>query len=257
MATSSTAERRAGSIGDVQAPGRLAARLRVVLQGGFSVVCDDGPLPIPHSSRRLVAVLALHERPLARHTVAAILWDEAPSDRAAAALRTALWRLRSSPARALVSARGHDLALREEAIVDFQATAHRARDIIAGGAHMANPDDVALLRDAGDLLPDWYDDWAIVERERFREMRVRALERLCRDLSAAGRYGDATQAGLAAVSADPLDESVHQALIAAHLAEGNQADALRQYELLRELLRRNLDEEPSFAVRQPSGALAR
>ena len=29
------------------------------------------------------------------------------------------------------------------------------------------------------LLPDWYDDWVLIERERFHEVRLRALETLC------------------------------------------------------------------------------
>ena len=36
----------------------------------------------------------------------------------------------------------------------------------------------------GDLLPDWYDDWLVLERERLRELRVRALERVCERLTA-------------------------------------------------------------------------
>jgi hypothetical protein len=90
----------------------------------------------------------------------------------------------------------------------------------------------------------------IIERERFRELRVEALERICGQLSALGHYGDAVQAGLAGVAAEPLRESAHQVLIAAHLAEGNRADALRQYKLLRELLRRDLDVEPSPTLRR-------
>jgi DNA-binding SARP family transcriptional activator len=138
--------------------------------------------------------------------------------------------------------------------IDFWSTARRARNVVAGRAADVDALDVALLRDAGDLLPDWYEDWVIIERERFRELRVEALEVICRQLSALGRYGDAVQAGLAAVASEPLRESAHQTLIAAHVAEGNRADALRQYRLLRDLLRRDLDLEPSPGVGQELGA---
>lgn len=210
-------------------------------------------MAIPHSSQRVVAFLALHGRPLARGTVASNLWSDVTCDRAAAALRTALWRLGSSSARRLVSAQGRDLALEDNVDVDFRGTCGRARDIVAGRGGVVSAVDVALLRDAADLLPDWYDDWAIIERERFCELRVEALERICRDLSRVGRYAEATQAGLAAVAAEPLRESAHQALIATHLAEGNHADALRQFELLRDLLRRNLDLAPSPALADSLG----
>jgi DNA-binding SARP family transcriptional activator len=137
--------------------------------------------------------------------------------------------------------------------IDFWWTARRAQDVVADRAGDVNSADIALLRDSGDLLPDWYDDWVIIERERFRELRVEALERICRQLSGVGRYGDAVQAGLAAVAAEPLRESAHQALIGAHLAEGNRTDALRQYQLLSYLLRRDLDLEPSPGVSQELG----
>jgi DNA-binding SARP family transcriptional activator len=146
--------------------------------------------------------------------------------------------------------------LRDDLQVDFRATARRARDVIAGRPGEVGAGDIALLRDSRDLLPDWYEDWATVEREQFRELRLEALERICRSLSRAARYADAVQAGLAAVAGEPNRESAHHALIAAHLAEGNRADALRQYELMCGLLRRNLDLEPSSAVQELLGAPA-
>jgi DNA-binding SARP family transcriptional activator len=235
-------------------PTAVEGKLRVFMQGCFAVVRDHGRISLTHSSERLVAFLALRGCPLSRDGVASSLWSRAPGDRGAAALRTALWRLSSSAARGLVTTRGHELALGDGVDIDFWSTARRARNVVAGRAADVDALDVALLRDAGDLLPDWYEDWVIIERERFRELRVEALEVICRQLSALGRYGDAVQAGLAAVAAEPLRESAHQTLIAAHVAEGNRADALRQYRLLRDLLRRDLDLEPSQGVGQELGA---
>jgi DNA-binding SARP family transcriptional activator len=229
--------------------GVVEGKLRVFMQGCFAVVRDRSRIYMPHSSERVVALLALRGCPLARDGVASSIWNRAPGNRRAAALRTALWRLSSSAAHGLVTTRGHELVLGDEVDIDFWRTARRARDVIAGRGADADAADVALIRDAGDLLPDWYEDWVIIERERFRELRVEALERLCHQLSAQGQYGDAVQAGLAAVAAEPLRESAHQALITAHLEEGNRADAVRQYELLRELLRRDLKLEPSSALR--------
>jgi DNA-binding SARP family transcriptional activator len=238
-------------------PGVVEGKLRVLMQGCFAVVRDRTRISMPHSSERLVALLALRGCPLARDGVASSLWSRAPGDRGAAALRTALWRLSSTGARGLITTRGHDLALGDDVDIDFWRTARRAQEVVAGRAIDADSADVALLRDAGDLLPDWYEDWVIIERERFRELRVEALERICRQFSAVGRYGDAVQAGLAAVAAEPLRESAHQALIAAHLAEGNHADALRQYRFLRDLLRRDLDLEPSPSLREQLDRLTR
>ena len=42
-----------------------------------------------------------------------------------------------------------------------------------------------------------------MERERFHQLRLHALEALCDRLTTAGRYGEAIDAGLAAVTAEP------------------------------------------------------
>jgi DNA-binding SARP family transcriptional activator len=95
-----------------------------------------------------------------------------------------------------------------------------------------------------DLLPGWYDDWVIFERERIRQRLLHALEALSQLLVAAGRCGDAVEAAISAVSVDPLRESANRALIEAHLAEGNLVEARRAYERYREVIRRELGVEP-------------
>jgi DNA-binding SARP family transcriptional activator len=76
-------------------------------------------------------------------------------------------------------------------------------------------------------------------------LRLRALDTLCERLTRAGRLDAALEVGLAAVAGEPLRESSHRALIRVHLADGNVAEAIRQYRLCRRLLREQLDLEPS------------
>ena len=97
----------------------------------------------------------------------------------------------------------------------------------------------------GDLLPGWYDDWIVLERERFRQLRLRALDTLCERLAEAGCLDAALEAGLAAVAGEPLRESSHRAVVRVHLADGNVAEAIRQYRLYRQLLHDHLGLEPS------------
>lgn len=95
--------------------------------------------------------------------------------------------------------------------------------------------DVRVLE--GELLPDWYDDWVVFERERLRELRLHALESLALRMCKDGRYGDAVEAIYAALRGDALRESAHRHLIRIHLAEGNRAEALRDVERYRHSLR--------------------
>ena len=63
------------------------------------------------------------------------------------------------------------------------------------------------------LLPDWYDDWVALERERLRALRAHALEASVPSGSPRpGRFGEATEAGLASIRDEPLRESAHRAL---------------------------------------------
>lgn len=202
---------------------------------------------IPSSAQRVLAFLSLHRGRLGRVFVAGQLWMDATEERAAAALRTALWRL-GEGAGQLVSSEGRSLRINPDVQIDLDDATRMARLILDTPGEPIPRSCYTSLRDAGELLPDWYDDWIVIERERFCQLRLQALEELCRRRVADGRHAEAAQAGLAAVAIEPLRESAHRALIAAHLAQGNTNDALRQYRICRRLLQRDLAIAPSPAL---------
>jgi DNA-binding SARP family transcriptional activator len=106
-----------------------------------------------------------------------------------------------------------------------------------------------------DLLPGWYDDWVLVERERVRQRLLHALEALSSQLARAGRCAEAVEAAMMAVTAEPLRESAQRVLIQAHLAEGNWVEGRRSFEAYRDVLDRELGVEPdpelAAMVRRP------
>jgi DNA-binding SARP family transcriptional activator len=221
---------------------------RLSLLGGFELRCAGHDVAVSRSGQRLLALLALQARPLERLWVAGTLWLDATEERAGASLRSALWRLPQPGGVAVVEASPTHLRLARDLDVDVHELAARARGL-ESPAGLPGPDvDPSAL--ARDLLPDWYEDWVVLERERFRQLRLHALEALCRRLTQAGRFGAAVQAGLAAVAGEPLRESAHRTLIQAHLAEGNPGEAVRQYHLYRRLLAGELAIEPSAAIRE-------
>ncbi|MGE5460199.1 MAG: AfsR/SARP family transcriptional regulator [Solirubrobacterales bacterium] len=209
---------------------------------------DAEDIPLPMNAQRLVCFLALHDQPLLRTFVGGSLWGDSTDLLAGGSLRSALWRLRHAtyPVVALTS---DHIALSPSLVVDLRegkALAHRVLD------PSQELDDVAEVNEevlSVDLLPDWTEDWVLMERESYHQLRLRALEALCRRLSAKGRFGQAVQAGLAAVSGEPLRESARRALIEAHLAEHNVAAALREYETFRQLLHDELGLAPSEDMR--------
>ena len=99
-----------------------------------------------------------------------------------------------------------------------------------------------------DLLPGWYDDWVIFERERLRHRVLHALETLSREFCAVGRFAEGLEAAMLAVSADPVRESAQRVLIEAHLSEGNISEAQRAFSVFRRLILRDLGVPPSPAL---------
>ena len=217
--------------------------VRLSLLDGFELRHDGKEVELPPAAQRLLAFLALHDRPLTRVYVAAALWLDATEERSRANLRATLWRLRR-PGAPLVEASSTHVRLGREVVVDVTTLVANAQRMLRPPARDRDTglDDSDLN---GDLLPDWYDDWVLDERERLRQLRLHALETRAEQLAAAGRYGEAVDTALAAVRAEPLRESGVRALIKVHIAEGNHGEAIRRYVAYRDRLRNELGIEPS------------
>jgi DNA-binding SARP family transcriptional activator len=222
------------------------------LMGGFELSSGGRTISLPYSAQRVVAFLALSERPLQRIYVAGTLWLDSSERHAGACLRTALWRAMRTGLQ-LIEATASHLSLAATVELDVRRIAAVATQTLHDPAP-SPASGISALCSSSDLLPDWYDEWLIVEQERFRQLRLHALEALCRRLADDGRFGESLEAGLAAVAAEPLRESAHAGVIRTHLAEGNVGEAARHYERYRRLARRHLGIEPSVRLR---GLLAR
>jgi DNA-binding SARP family transcriptional activator len=225
----------------------LTTDARVALLDGFALALPGGcPAAtaddLPHGVQRLVAYLSLYRRP-ARTAIAGELWPEVPEDNAHRSLRSALWRLQKV-APGLVEVSGGTLSLARTVRVDVRELTEWAQRMLDPGsdADASAAPDVGLR---GELLPGWYDDWVLLERERLRQLRMHALEALAEKYAAAARYGDAVQAAYAAVRAEPLRESAHRTVVRVHLAEGNVAEAVRAYESFQAMLAHEIGAAPT------------
>ena len=223
------------------------------LLGRFQVRWLGEDIALPHSVQRLVAFVALRTQPISRMLAAVTLWSDGSEQQAGARLRTVLWRLRSQGC-PLLRVRHADLSLSDQVRVDYW----EAGAVAAGVIDSSDPTPSAVVWHDGlecDLLPDWDENWLLLDRERFREVRLHALEALCRRLSHQGHSARAVEVGILAVAADPLRESAHEALLRAYLAEGNKGQAIRQYERCRQLLRLELGLEPSPSIQNLVSAI--
>lgn len=185
-------------------------------------------------SRRLLAFLAVHGAEAPRSLAAGWLWADVPEAQARANVRRAIWQ---TPA-GWVEAEGDELRLHAD--VDLPALHGTACAAIDGA--VLTMDEIEQL--SVDLLPGWNEEWVLPAQESFHLLRVQALEAACVTMTARGMHALATQAGTAALAADPLRESAAFALIRAHLQEGNRHAAAVRFRSFSRTLEEELGVEP-------------
>ena len=225
-----------------------------VVAGGHEVATDTWRL---RKGPQVVQLLALapHLR-LHRDQVIEHLWPEADPASSLNSLHQVLHAARRAlepdlprdrPSRYL---RLHNdvLSLPPDAEIDvtrFEATAGHARSARTIAAHEA-----ALDLYAGDLLAhDPYAEWAEPRRSRLRELYLQLLLDLARLRESAGDSTGAAEALTRLLAAEPAREDAHIALMRLYAARGDGPRALRQFEVLADSLRRDLDVAPGPEAR--------
>lgn len=196
--------------------------IRLRLLGGFELTVNEELIPLQPAARRLLAYVALAPHGIERLCAALQLWPDHTEDRAKANLRSSLWRLGQLPV-ALIWTRGGRLRLSPDVWLDTIDGLEMASD-----THSEVDGSVPFETLMSGLLPDWYDDWLDIERERVRQLLLTQLERRGRHALDAADSGAAIQWGLTAAGIDPLRESARRLVIEAHLFDSNTCNALRE-----------------------------
>jgi DNA-binding SARP family transcriptional activator len=217
----------------------------IALLGGFQVHADGASLSLPLGAQRLLALLALEDGVVDRSTAIERLWPDSPRGRAAANLRSALWRGRHAGAATLIDGVGPRLHLAAGVRVDLHELRQQARQIAIGASSDPESYEDVINGLSRDLLPAWSDDWLLPERERWDQVRLHALETLAQQFLTTENYLSAMEAALAAVGIEPIRESAHRIVLKVHVAEGNSASALKHYQRYRALLQLELGVTPS------------
>jgi DNA-binding SARP family transcriptional activator len=221
---------------------------KLALFGAFALTVDDEPVAVPEAGQRLLAYLALRGRPQSRSVVAGDLWPEKDERRAAANLRSSLWRLRCPRGVEVVRCCAHSLVLDPEMQLDVRdAEQHGWQLVREGAAGLAGCDCQLFLQE---LLPGWYDDWVIFERERLMQLQIRFLDALSRALVDNSQVVEGLDVALRLVAIDPFRERSQETLVRAYLAEGDVRRAHCQIESYSELMRDTFGCRPTPQLRQ-------
>ena len=226
--------------------------MRLELLGGFQLRAANGE-PVALSAKKaraLLAYLALGAgRRQSRERLAALFWMDSNEHHARTSLRQALTLLRRTLAEA-----GDDAIVADADCVSLHSSALSldVRDFeqaLEQGTAGALQSALSLYR--GDLLDGVsadttaFEQWLAGERERLRGQAVKALSKLFEHQAAAGLTDRALETGVRLVALDPLAEEAQRQLIKLYMQSGRTVEALKQYQLFRQSLARQLGVPPA------------
>jgi DNA-binding SARP family transcriptional activator len=236
--------------------------VKIWLFGSLTVSLDDEggqTRAIAGRCASLLAYLALGQgRYFTRSELLANLWPERSSSASMGSFNTALWRLRGLVERPPLK-HGDLIACDRRGAIGLNGPAGVWLDVdqferlvtpgLSRPADRISDEDIDGLRRGvalytSDILLDLDDDWALRERERHRRNYLNALGRLMQLATIRREHDDGIRYAQAILDRDALREDVHRDLMRLYLASGQRAQALRQFEHCRELLRRELAIQP-------------
>ncbi|HEX7040241.1 MAG TPA: AAA family ATPase [Trueperaceae bacterium] len=232
-----------GAIGDGAVDGE-GTRLEIRLLGGFAVARGGASVNIgSRAAQALLAYLALTAG--ARHRrerLAALLWPDASDESARQNLRNALWALRK--------ALGEEHFLADKISVGLDPGSGYLLDAaeLARGGGVAELE-AAVAAYGGELLPGFYEEWVLLERERLRAEFDARMERLVELLLAEGRAHDALRWAERWVAQGQAPEPAYRSLMLARHALGDQAGVANAYRRCVKALEEELGVEPSPETR--------
>ncbi len=210
--------------------------------------------------QELFSYLLLHRtRPHRRETLTTLLWPDVPDVQSKRYLRKTVWQLQSAlgqltPPGAPPILRADPDWLQASAaagdwldVAQFECAYRLAEDTAGEEIEPATAARVeaAVELYRGDLLEGWYQEWVLFERERLERMYINLLDKLISHCAAHGRYEAGISYGMWALRHDPARERTHRRLMRLHALAGNRSEALHQYAVCVDTLRRELGVAPS------------
>jgi WD40 repeat protein/DNA-binding SARP family transcriptional activator len=223
--------------------------LEARLLGQFSIRLASAPVDIPsRPAQSLLAYLLLNAGVThRREKLAGLLWPDSPEPNARRNLRQALWHIR----RALE--RGEHAApylLTDEITATFNTQSAYWLDAAlldrqAGDNASAEELMEAVTAYGGELLPGFYDEWVVLERERLEATFERKMQRLLDRLVEAQRWQAVLEWSERWIALGHVPEPAFRALMIARARLGDPAGVAAVYRRCVEALRYDLGVEPS------------
>jgi predicted ATPase/DNA-binding SARP family transcriptional activator len=226
--------------------------LKLFLLGQFNIQADETPLDLPsRPAQSLLAYLALNSGvSQRRERLAGLLWPDASESNARSYLRQALWRIRKSFESASVNCdkylRISDISVLMEEQADVWLDAMLLQQRVDSTEELIGV--VELYQ--GELLPGFYDEWVLVERDRLHSVYHQRMNRLVADLAGLERWDDVIFWAEEWIRLGYSPEPAYRALMRAYAASGDQGMVSAVYQRCRDSMDRDLGLDPSPETRE-------
>ncbi|MHB8141673.1 MAG: AfsR/SARP family transcriptional regulator, partial [Vulcanimicrobiaceae bacterium] len=213
------------------------------------VTCEGRAVVLSEREWALLAALAMRRDAISRERLAELLWPDLDGYAARNALGVCLYRLRARLGREDAVLRGEDgYRLHPEAQVDLweieRAFAERRARPIGEGDRSALS---TLLQRLRHRRPERTSEWSWFEpvRRRLDALCSEVAALLAGDALARGDGHGALELAQQMIAVDPCDEPARELAIRAYLVLGDRPGALRHYRQYRDILRAELQCDPS------------
>ena len=228
--------------------------LQIRLFGQFDVRADGQRVAIAsRAGQSLLAYLLLSAGTAhRRERLAGLLWPDISDERARRNLRQELWRVRK--------AIGSQADPSDEVIQadEFTVTFNRAADYWLDVTQLDRPaapdaasgDLITQLQVyQGELLPGFYDDWLVLERERLQAVFEHKMKQLLAMLCQEQHWSTVLEWGERWIALGQTPEPAYRALMAAYAALGDRAKMAATFERAQAALDKELGVEPLAETR--------
>jgi TolB-like protein/Tfp pilus assembly protein PilF len=238
----------------------LLPKFRLSLLGRFELSGPDGPVDL--ANKKLAGLLAYlactAPVPQSRERLATLLWGSHFETQAQQNLRQALFRLRRVLGHDAVIGDAEEVGL-AAGLIDCDAVRLQALINEGSGASLAAAADLyrdPLLADVNIAEEAWA-DWLGAERPRLEGLALGAMIRHARQALQAGNAESALKAANRAIAVNALREDAHRLIVQALAAAGRKPEALKHYQDLIALLKRELNTEPDAVTKSLVADLGR
>ena len=230
--------------------------LEVKLLGQFDARRDGVPLAIPsRAAQSLLACLLLTAGTAhRREKLAGLFWPNTLEESARHNLRHELWRVRKAIETGQPGERVESYLLADEFSIAFNANAEYWLDVAVlerARAEGAAASDLmkALALYRGELLPGFYDEWVVLERERLHAIFEQIMARLIECLVEEQHWKETLEWSERWIALGQTPEPAYRALMIAHSAMGDKSKVASAYQRCVESFRKDLGVEPSEQTR--------